>query len=445
MTAPALPRIEARRSPWPLWLDFAAPWLVVTLLASTSTGLGSAVGTWWLFLGWRFAAVPASRPLTAFVGAFTLYGTSAWLAASRFDLVYPPGPTEATIEAGTRLTLFALVATFVMLRVLPLDLSMTWLRCASLELLDRASRLGGSRLALIALGLATIALRDWWQLRAIGLGAVFEADRRAYAGALLTASNHNVQIAVMAGTIALGTAAVARPERRRRAFVLAALVAMTWGPSLLVGARKSPLIVLVALALLALAAGRGRIAPRGALLAAAGLAVGLLLIPLASTGRLDQASIEFVYPQYVLFAAMEHDIDLDYGYGRGATLMLPAALRPFEVHDIGSSFADLGVTNVGVGAHPVGEAYLASPGAAGVLAVAATVLVVLAVRLLARLDPAFAVAGAAHLVLWGRSDLWITLFFSMYVGALLWLLLARPRRASVLERPAPEAGTSALS
>jgi len=423
-------RIDARPWLWRVWLDLAAPWAVVTVLASTSGagGLGPAVTMWWAFLGWRLVAIPASRPLTAFVAAFTLYGTTAWVAASRFGLVYPPGPTDETIAEGTRLTLLVAVATFLVLRLLPLDLSMRWLRQAAIDVLDRASRASGGRIAVVALGLTAIALRDWWQLRAIGLDAVFEADRRAFADALLTASDHNMQIVGMAGTIALGAIALATPERRRRALLLASVVAIFWAPSLLVGARKSPLLVLVALALLALVAGRGRAMRRGPLLAAGVLALGLLLVPLARTGRLDQASIEFVYPQYVLFSAMEHDLDLDYGYARGAALMLPAALRPFEVRDIGANFAELGVTNVGVGAHPVGEAYLASPRAAGGRAVAATVLIVLVVRVLARVDSTFAVAGAAHLVLWGRSDFWITVFFTVYVGVLLWLLLAQPSR-----------------
>lgn len=418
------------------WLDLAVPCTILGGLAVQPWRAGSVgdvslealVVAWVAFLIARLALAPSTRVLTVFFAAFTAYSTAAWVAATAFEVIYPPFPSLATIEWGTLLSLASVVLAFVVLRLVPLDLATRRFQRAARALIVRAGRMTDGQVVLASVPLLLVGLRDGQRLLALGLDVVFATPRRGLQHELLAESNHNVQVVAVAASIALGLFLLTRRPDRAAARALAGLGLLAfWLPLFAIGARKNALIVVVVVGLVALL-GRPSVRGRRIAVAAALLGLALFAFPAVTEGRLDQSTIEFVYPQYFLFTDIERDLELDYGYGKGALLMVPAPLRPQPVVDLGLQFTLARITNVGVGAHPVGEAYLVAPRFVVPLAAGATVALVLVTLLLARASDAFLFIGVAHALLWGRSDLWITLFFITYQGLVLWLFLGGPTR-----------------
>jgi hypothetical protein len=421
-----------------LWLDLTIAVLVlITLRVVNHAYLGELIVSWGTFLALRLVFERHQRPITVFWIAFTLYSVSAWVAAAKFSERFPPFPSLAIIAAGTEMSLEVLLLGFIAMRILTLVVPFESLWRSGIDRVATMAReMSRRRMILACLPLLVIAGIDWYKITTLGLGSVLAGKRRQFAADLLSASNHDVWVLAIAVTLALALHAMASEFRSRSAIIACGVLILYWTPSILVGSRQELVAVGISTAVIVIA---GNLFSPGAgrriKVAIVTLLIAMFLIPFVETGQLSQATIEFVYPQYMLFSAMAFSLPLHMSYVHGAAFMLPSILRPFHVEVIGDQFKELNITKVGIGDSPVGEAYIDSPTYAVFFAVMATLAVVILVALFSQLSPAFLAVGIGQLAVWGRSDFWVSVFYIVYGGALLWLLLPPPSRSELSSPP----------
>jgi hypothetical protein len=109
-------------------------------------------------------------------------------------------------------------------------------------------------------------------------------------------------------------------------------------------------------------------------------------------------------------------------------LLLPSILRMTEIRDFGSDIYDVmkqfGL-NVSFGGHPLAEVVVYGTDYPALLLLGSNMILVATCAVLIRVNPAYAIISVPYLALWGRSLLWITLFYIIYGGLMLALMTAR--------------------
>jgi hypothetical protein len=413
-----------------LWLDLLVPTVAfASLLIFDVEALGFLAIGWTGYLVLHLVREKSQRPVVAFWLALTVYNLSAWIAVTQFNERFPPFPSESIIARGTVMSLEVIVLAYIALRLILLTVPFgSWWRGMMTEVGALAKRMSNGKLIVACLLLLTVAAIDWYQLLSLGVSSVLGGYRREYATNLLSASNHDVWVIAIGATLALSLHAIANGLRSRQAYLVYAVLAVYWLPSILAGSRQLLVAVGVSIATVAIASNiLTRNSARFVKVLAGGALMMLFLLPFLETGQLSQATIEFVYPQYMLFTAMADNLPLHMSYLGDSAFMLPSQLRPTHIQVIGDQFKALNITNVGVGDSPVGEAYIDSPRYVVPIAVTSTLVVLLIVVLLSKLHPAFLVVGVGQLIVWGRSDFWVVIFYIVYGGLLLWFFMP-PRR-----------------
>ena len=362
------------------------------------------------------------RFFALFFGVLTAYNSLAWVAYEIWHVVYPPYPSESIIYHGTVLSLKAVLVAYLVSSLA--FFGFDWQRWFFSIANALGNRIQRANMYAVFAGIAFLvgaSVIDYYRISQVGLVNILESPRRTYANLLLSTGDHNIQlVAISVSTFGFLVLLLRRGHLLIKGFLAMALFAY-WLPFVLVGARKELLVVFIAVSGVYLVFNA---IPLGRRLCWAILALFVLLfmvlLPAARDGYFAASAHEWILPQYFLFSVMESEIKMEkYNYLTGFWLMIPGFLRPTPVRDLGQAFASLHLVNVGVGAHPVAEAYINNPEYAVMLFAVSTTFLLLAVRFLSKLSPAFGVLGMAYLLLWGRSDLWVTLFYMVYGGMVL--------------------------
>lgn len=401
---------------------------VAILAASFALSLMPTLIAWVAFLG-LLTGLRLRGFSAAVFAMISLYGCSAWVNLFIGGVNYPPFPTFAVVENSTRdalqWTIIAFIASELVIGGRKIDGAVR--QGASTV----ASGLRVGRLSMFP-SLAVVGvlgLVDWLLLAQLGFGTVLGSARRSYSGELLTTSSHIVQIMFVAASIVVLLLHAQRGIRSRvQRFGGLGIIAVSWVPYLLVGSRKEVLIVIVTVSLVMLPSLR----PRQYLAAAIGV-VALFAYPALRADQWAFAFHEFILPQYIQFSIASNVVDASFAgsFWERSQFLLPAALRPGDPVDIGLAFYRTGATNVGVGAGLFGELQsLKNSGVtvgrpymlAGLLLALFSILVLTKVR-----ASWFCIVLAAHLLLLGRNDFWLSLFFAVYIGAMIHILIALSR------------------
>ena len=362
------------------------------------------------------------RFFALFFGVLTAYNSFAWVAYEVWHAVYPPYPSESTIYRGTVLSLKAVIAAYLIssLAFFGFDWQ-RWVFSIANALGNRIKKANMYGIFASIAFLAGVSVIDYYRISQVGLVNILESPRRTYVNFLLSTGNHNIQlVAISVSTFGFLILLLHKGHLLIKAFLAMALFAY-WLPFVLIGSRKELLIVFIATVGVYLFFNTISLGRRLCLgILALFVLLSMALLPAVRDGYIAALAHEWILPQYFLFSVMEKDIKLEgYNYLTGFWLMVPGFLRPIPVRDLGQTFASLHLTNVGVGAHPVAEAYINNSEFAVLLFAISTTFLLLAVRFLSKLSPAFGMLGIAYLLLWGRSDLWVTLFYLIYGGIVL--------------------------
>jgi hypothetical protein len=397
--------------------------------------LGAIVALWMGYLIARMWMKREDRVVSAVWLALTLYSVSAWVSFTVFRENYFPFPSEGVIERGTILSLQCAIAAYVVLRLF-VDTS-EWdqrVRTSARRLGERVRDLPGGLFVLPMTLLLALGAIDALRLAGIGISTVLSSDRRAFADQLLSTGNHNAQLIAIVTSVIVGCYVVVGKSHARRMFGLF-ILGLFWIPFLLIGSRKEILIVAIGV-YFASVGNVPKFRKRVLTFLAVITALALFLVPVLRGKNVVYSFHEFILPQYMLFTVNTTGFTGVFGqdFVDRSLLLVPEAVRPKKVRDLGTSFANLQLTTTGVGSNPIAEAVLWGALPPIVAFTLVTLLLFLAIGRLSRYHPAVAVLGVPFLFLWGRSEFWVTVFFILYGVLGLRILLGRMKKPD--ERPA---------
>lgn len=378
--------------------------------------------TWLSVLAVQIFFLRSRRLAAVLFLSLTLYASTAYLALKYARQNFEPWPSLQVVQSVTAL-----------------DLRCVFLAVIFVEVLFGFERIGAvvSRAAgacrnsigsvqsslpdfVVSIMFVTIGVFDWLKIASIGFGNVLSGERRQYATQLLLGGNHNVQVLVMAATVFL----VCRIFTRSIGSLPIVSIAILWAPFLLVGSRKEA-ITTGAICIIML----GGLLSKRAVLAFASCSVFIFLSPSLKSGSIYDSLHEFILPQYMHFSMAMGLVPPDLGgtFLERSQFLLPNILRITEITDFGRAFYRLGITGVGLGASPFGEAQLSY--FFGNTEISFAIVFVAAVALMiffARRAPIYTVVAFGLLVVYGRSDFWTYMFFVSYVSAAIFLLSKFP-------------------
>lgn len=297
-------------------------------------------------------------------------------------------------------------------------------------------RIFGICIVMVALGII-----DWTEVAKIGLGVIAESGRRSFSDVLALASDHNVQVVAIPISILALIRACRTDDRLLRA-VVTICVGFAWLPSFLAGSRKE--VFLICMAFLPIMLTR----PVGAMARwlAVGAALIFILVPILFDGQIIMGFQEFILPYYNIVSVHEYSDYLmpTYSFFSGIQLLLPSFLRISDVRVFGSDLSDLMIAlgqNVSYGGQPYAEAMAFAGQTPAVMFLVNNSILLGACYVLARINSIYTIMAFPYLALWGRSILWVTLFFILYGGLLLILLAARRSRGGArMARQYPAVG-----
>jgi len=303
-------------------------------------------------------------------------------------------------------------------------------------ILRRFERMSSARLVVVLAPLMVIGLIDCLTIERAGFDVIFSSFRQVYRVLLLSTNYRVAFLSVPCSVFACWYLASRRRRLWEWGFAVVALLCF-WLPFFVVGSRKELLYVIgvVALSLWYLRGKLGGVKR----VAVTGVAMLVLILPFASRSiPLHQVLLEFVFPQYTLFMAMEapeleEQQRAQMGEYGGPRTLLPSFLRLSETHAPAVTFREVFDLPFGLAFHPYTEAHVLSRSQSQLYFVVFTVGLLAFVFVLGVLHPVFFLLGVAYLMLWGRSDFWNSVVFLLWNGGIL-AFLSSPRWIPIVHR-----------
>lgn len=354
-------------------------------------------------------------------GSLTLYSVSTWLVQLNFSFSIPPYPSTALVEAVSvddfRAVVSAYIACEVIIGSRALEKSFMYGAHKVAEMLNFVS----PRIELVGrFILAICSIEEWYSLFKVGLLNVLSSERRAFASESWLSSNHLVQILVIPLCLLLVHEATVK-GRHSALFLLTVL----WAPFVVLGGRKELLITLMMCFLLF-----GAKFSLGAKIMS-GLAAAVAFSFPAVRGKDLLLSLnEFMLPQFIQFS---YQMGLLSGgapsdFWRRSLLLVPSWSRPIEIPTFAQSFAATGLTNVGVGGNPFAELQVSFPHAPLSVTFPIELIILMAIlKICSKNYPGIALVTGSLLLIHGRNEFWVVIFFGIYMGLLIQLLFTSSR------------------
>ncbi|MEG7862605.1 hypothetical protein [Bacillus mobilis] len=374
----------------------------------------------------------SSLSMIAFISLFmTWYSTSAFIASS-FGFKYFDIPQQIIFEVTHKSLLTLIVCHFVLIlcKVIFKFPSLDWIEKNFIGIIQGLSK---NRIKFMVAILFALSIYFWYRIIfIIGITSLLE-NPRIYAAVLFEQVGFYHQIVMVPITFILIVYMInTEGVYKLKGWILISGM-LVWLPMILVGARKELYICVIVIFLFG---GITRI-KKGIL--GIFIAVMFLIIPLFREGWVGFDNIilsfqEFILPQYSHFIfEMLGDIQKNAivevsGYRTGFWSLFPGILRPYEYVPLGLSLFNLRLTNVGIAAHPIGEAVLNYGEFGYVLFGLIFVGVTLIAFISSKRSIIVSVILFAYLSLLGRSDIWITIFFCLYTCIFTSLFFIRFRK-----------------
>lgn len=374
----------------------------------------------------------SSLSMIAFISLFmTWYSTSAFIASS-LGFTYFDIPQQIIFEVTQKSLLTLIVCHFVLIlcKILFKFPSLGWIETNFIGVIQGLSR---NRIKFMIAILITLGIYFWYRIIfVIGITSLLE-NPRIYAAVLFEQVGFYHQIIMVPITFILMVYMI----NTEGAYKLKAWIFISgmliWLPMILVGARKELYICVIVIFLF------GGITRIKKVIFGIVIAFMFLIIPLFREGWVGFDNIilsfqEFILPQYSHFifeilGDIQKNAIVDVsGYQAGFWSLFPGVLRPHEYVPLGLSLFNLRLTNVGIAAHPIGEAVLNFGEFGYVLFGFIFVGVTLVAFISSKKSIIISVILFAYLSLLGRSDIWITIFFCVYTCIFTSLFFIRLRK-----------------
>ncbi|WZP17788.1 O-antigen polysaccharide polymerase Wzy [Arthrobacter citreus] len=240
-----------------------------------------------------------------------------------------------------------------------------------------------------------------------------EATRHTYSSQLWVASSPAGVVFALVLSVVLLYGSLTNGGHKR---YLSGFIVM-WLPTLLAGGRNYLSVTLVAaVAILLLSHRSGRIKALIVSALICGVWVFTVVPTLWSENKLVWLN-EWIMPNSLFLSAYYGYIDPEAvgatSFAGQSALMLPAALRPFEVSTFSTVFQELGVTNVGVGGNPWAD-FASGESAVPWMFAAATLAFFALGTFGAKFSPVPPLVIIGLMAFWGRSSFWTTMFLVVY-------------------------------
>ena len=387
--------------------------------------INTLIFAWYAYLFSSLFLVKRERLLLLIIIVLTMYNTTAWIVFYITGLIYPPFPEPSIIYEATISALRGVVLTYFVISFLFLKFDWNnWIRKMSLRVVYILNNMSYIRLVLTSLVLYIFAFYDWYTMLRIGPFVILEYPRRYFWQSFLSTSNHNVQLITISLSIILFLGFFLKRNKIFKMNCIAVLL-LYYIPYVVVGARKELLIVLLSGAIIVVYIFKNK----SRYIMQVGLffvIIFFVIMPYFRDKSLFRSFDEWIMPQYILFSIIDENVRnmIDYNYLTGAWIMLPGFMRPISVVNLGQQFADLKLTTVGVGGHSFAEAFLNFGDLSVFLFPLITLMLIIMIVLLSLRIPVAGIIGIVYLFLWGRSDLWVTIFYILY-GSIVFALLAQ--------------------
>jgi hypothetical protein len=371
-------------------------------------------------------------PIRRFAGilwAFLLaYTGAAFFVRYAFDLSYFPFVSDEVFDQTALAAMRAFDLSFIVF--FPF-LRESWCRAsiaAHARAINQVATTSRRVIVCICALLVILGTIDWVTVARIGLDIIAESGRRRFSDALVLASDHNVQVVAIPITI-LALICAWRASDRLLRMVVFVCVGFAWFPSFLAGSRKE--VFIICIAFLPIVLSRPVSNTTRLLVGAAG--IGFIAIPILFDGEIVRGFQEFILPYYNVVSVNEYP---DYlrpttPFFSGIQLLLPSFLRATDARVFGSDLSDLMAAlgqNVSYGGQPYAEALAYTAQTPALMFLMSNAILFGTCFLLARINSIYTIIAFPYLALWGRSILWVTLFFILYGGLILILLGGRGSR-----------------
>ncbi len=371
-----------------------------------------------------FGALPAS------CGHFCSLILVGFFCRYAFDLSYFPFVSDEVFDQTALAAMRAFDLSFIVF--FPL-LRERWCRAciaAHSSALNQVAATSRRTVFGICAVLVVLGIIDWATVAQIGFEIIAESGRRSFSDALVLATNHNVQVVAIPITILALICAWRAVDRFLRMIVFLS-VGFAWFPSFLAGSRKEVFIICIAFLPIVLT----RPISNTTRLIVAAVGIGFIAIPILFDGEVVRGFQEFILPYYNIVSIHEYP---DYlrptsPFFSGIQLLLPSFMRATDARVFGSDLSGLMTAlgqNVSYGGQPYAEALAFTAQTPALMFLMSNAILFGTCFLLARINSIYTIIAFPYLALWGRSILWVTLFFILYGGLLLILLGGRGQRGS---------------
>ncbi|HGA0701183.1 MULTISPECIES: hypothetical protein [Bacillus] len=371
-----------------------------------------------------------------------LYSVSAFIAM-RLGYIYFYMDPEIIVEV-TGKSLASIILAYIFITISSFFFSFPSVESIKKRIRDYVLGIEKISINICILILCIIAGYFWSKIIfQIGINALL-SNPRIYATVLFEHINFYHQIILIPISIILAIRMDYDKDSFMRNLTVKLSLALAWSPLVLVGARKELFIFVMGYFIFG---GMKKLLKYMGLIL---IAILMLFLPLIREGwsgfnNIIMSFHEFIMPQYASFIYQQLDdvsknsiLDVS-GYMVGINAMIPGFLRIHEYIPLGESTFTLGITNVGIATHFIGEAVLNFPNGGYLLFSIMYTSMLLIIVKVNKISPMIFVLFYSYLIVIGRSDFWLTMFFCCYSFIFIYLLTFRKKKQS------PEAEERVLS
>jgi len=397
-----------------------------------------------------FSLIDRNRwPFYVFWFILTLYCTTAEMLYLWLDIRYFNVEPEIIFN-GTRLSLAGILISYIIASLFTVKINFVSYFEKHVKILaTKIEQVGLIRCIFICLFLIIIGIVDWHTIFNIGLRKILYMPRQTFRPYILSI-NHRYALIALPGTIfLLGILLLSWQDILWIKILSIISLVVYWGPFIIVGSRRE-LIYIITIGLLMLIFSQS-IKKYRIFLISLGLILllGFIIIPFAIRGYINiDPFLEFALPQYNLFLLMSKpwlciDVKSTYDLAKGFWLLFPSALRPLNLTGPGTILQSKASLPFGLAFHPMAESFLNYPELAFLVFAILTTIVLLIILWFDSVNFVFGLIGFPYLLQWGRSDFWVSIFFILYTGIILSILLI-PIKLQPNYKKLPKTSTSKI-
>lgn len=355
---------------------------------------------------------------------FTLYNTTAYLAAN-FNYIYFNISFDI-IKNQTRLVFIGLLMMTIFFEILFNHKYKYRLKTNINRFKYQIKNISFIRLFIILVVFLILGTINWINIFQIGLLNIFNGYRNQYSDKVIFAYNLYYQIIIIPFSLTI-LIKIIEEKKYKIKFMFFLFFTYVWLPMLILGSRQKLFIVFLGFFI---------VYYNKKIIKYIFISIGtlFLILPFLRSNQTNFYSKillslhEFILPQYTLFLIKDYGREFFSripSYIEGVWFMFPGFLRPIDISAFGKTLKSYELTgNVGLGSNLFSEGYY-NFGIIGywILSIIVPILFKI-IFFISDYFPSILVIGLPYLLLLGRGDFWITIFYIVYTNIFYLLLVS---------------------